>query len=205
MERMKNFAYIGFEGPIGAGKTTLTHLLAAHIGASIILEDVDGNEFLSDFYKDRERWSLAMQLWFLAARHKQLGAIPSVRNNFVVADYTYAKDAIFAKTLLRSREFRLYKEISAGLTATATQTSLTVYLDADDEVLIERIRLRGRPYETSITSEYLDSVRNGYEEYLASASGLNVFRFDTSQLNLGSKAELVSLYEMILERARDSK
>ena len=120
--------YIGFEGPIGAGKTTLAQLLAAHIDATLILEDVDGNEFLADFYGDKQRWSLGMQLWFLAARHQQLSAVVSSRTGSVVADYTYAKDGIFARTLLRDRELRLYDKISFGLTASVAQADLVVYL-----------------------------------------------------------------------------
>src|SRR5260370_20934600 len=90
--------YIGFEGPIGAGKTTLAQLLAGHLGATLVLEQVDDNEFLPDFYDDPQRWSLPMQLCVLAARHQQLTAVLSIRDGPVVADYTYAKGGIFART-----------------------------------------------------------------------------------------------------------
>src|SRR3954454_25395706 len=96
--------YIAFEGPIGAGKTTLAKLLAQHIGCELILEDPDGNEFLSDFYTDRPRWSLPMQLSFLIARHKQLEAVAAPRDRPVVADYTHAKNDVFGQLLLKDRE-----------------------------------------------------------------------------------------------------
>lgn len=88
--------YIGFEGPIGAGKTTLTQLLASYIGATPVYENVDGNEFLADFYGDKQRWALGMQLSFLISRHNQLKSVVQSRDNAVVADYTQAKDATVA-------------------------------------------------------------------------------------------------------------
>jgi deoxyguanosine kinase len=193
--------HIGFEGPIAAGKTTLAGLLAKHIGAKLVLEDVDGNEFLPDFYAVPDRWSLPMQLWFLTARHQQLSAITTEREGHVVADYTYAKDGIFARTLLRGRDLRLYNRIAAGLRR-LPQPDLLVYLDADDEVLVERIARRGRPYEKSITPAYLDSVRNAYEKYLASGAESNVFRFNSSTLNLASDTQLTDLFSKILSKCR---
>ena len=120
--------YIGFEGPIGAGKTTLAQLLALHLGATLILEDVDGNEFLPDFYSNRERWALGMQLAFLISRYEQLRTIPPSRSRPVVADYTQAKDPIFARVLLNQREVELYERLSAGLDAGVSRPDLTVYL-----------------------------------------------------------------------------
>jgi deoxyadenosine/deoxycytidine kinase len=81
-----NQPYIGFEGPIGAGKTTLAQLLALHLGATLILEDVDGNAFLPDFYADRERWALVTQMAFLISRYEQLRTIPQSRSRPFVSD-----------------------------------------------------------------------------------------------------------------------
>jgi deoxyguanosine kinase len=136
--------YIGFEGPIGAGKTTLAQLLAVHLGATLILEDVDGNAFLPDFYSSRERWALATQLAFLISRYEQLRTIPPSRTRPVVADYTQAKDPIFARALLHDREVELYERVSIGLDASVSRPDVTVYVDADNEVLLHRIRRRNR-------------------------------------------------------------
>jgi deoxyadenosine/deoxycytidine kinase len=190
--------YIGFEGPIGAGKTTLAQLLAAHTGARLLLENVDGNEFLPDFYADHPRWALAMQLSFLVTRHGQLSAAASLGGAAIVADYTLAKDAIFASMLLRDRELRLYDDIAAGFTAGMAQPNLVVYLDAEDSVLLDRIRKRGHPYEASITSSYLDSIRGAYEKHFASTAALTILRYDTTTLNLKSELELGALYVRIL-------
>jgi deoxyguanosine kinase len=201
MASMAKQFYIGFEGPIAAGKTTVARLLAKHMDAKLVLEDVDGNEFLPDFYAVPDRWSLSMQLWFLTARHQQLSAVTAERDGNVVADYTYAKDGIFARTLLKGRDLRLYNRIAAGLRS-LPQPDLLVYLDADDEVLVDRIARRGRPYEKSITPAYLDSVRSAYERYLESGAEPNVFRFNTGNLDLTSDAQLTDLYSQILLRCR---
>jgi deoxyguanosine kinase len=190
--------YIGFEGPIGAGKTTLATLLTEKTGARLVLEDVNGNEFLADFYVDRKRWALPMQLWFLTARHAQLAQIEPLRTEMLVGDYTFAKDRIFARALLDQRELGLYDRVAGGLKE-LRHPDLMVYLDADDEVLLGRIAKRKRSYERAITSSYLDEVRAAYENYLQSGSEPNVLRVDTSTLDLRSEG-LHRLFDEILER-----
>ena len=195
--------YVGFEGPIAAGKTTLAGLLATHTKARLVLEEVDGNEFLADFYSARDRWSLPMQLWFLTARHQQLNAIAAQHHSKVVADYTFAKDGIFARTLLKDREIRLYDRIASGLKA-LPQPHVFVYLDADDDVLLERIKRRNRPYESTITKGYLDSLRTAYEAYLTAGSESNICQIDTTHLNLNSDSELHSLFASLLSKIPDA-
>jgi deoxyguanosine kinase len=193
-----NQPYIGFEGPIGAGKTTLAQLLAVHLGATLILEDVDGNEFLPDFYADRERWALGAQLAFLISRYEQLRTIPPARSRPVVSDYTQAKDRIFARTLLRDREVELYERLSVGLDASVSRPDLTVYVDAKNDVLLDRIRHRNRPYEVSIDAEYLDALRNAYGRHHNSIGRLRVLTVDTSALDLRSESQIIGLYKKIL-------
>jgi len=196
-----NEPYIGFEGPIGAGKTTLAQLLAMHLGATLILEDVDGNEFLPDFYADRERWALGTQLAFLISRYEQLRTIPPSRSKPVVSDYTKAKDPIFARALLHDREVELYERLSVGLDASVSRPDLTVYVDARNDVLLDRIRRRNRPYETSIDANYLEALRNAYTRHHNTVGKLQVLSFDTSELNLRSEAQLGSLFKKILAAA----
>lgn len=196
-----NQPYIGFEGPIGAGKTTLAQLLALHLGATLILEDVDGNAFLPDFYANRERWALGTQLAFLVSRFEQLRTIPPSRTKPVVSDYTQAKDPIFARTLLHDREVELYERLSVGLDASIFRPDLTVYVDAKNDVLLDRIHRRNRPYETSINAEYLDALRAAYARHRNSTGGLKVLTVDTSTLNLRSESQLNALYKKILDAA----
>jgi deoxyguanosine kinase len=196
-----NQPYIGFEGPIGAGKTTLAQLLALHLGATLILEDVDGNEFLPDFYADKARWALAGQLTFLISRYEQLRTIPHSRTRPVVADYTQAKDPIFARVLLNRREVELYERLSNGLDPHVCRPDLTVYVDARDEVLLNRIRRRNRPYEAAIDAKYLQALRDAYASHHDSIGRLQVFTFDTSELDLRSESQLKSLFRNILAAA----
>ncbi|MFZ0639300.1 MAG: deoxynucleoside kinase [Candidatus Acidiferrales bacterium] len=196
-----NQPYIGFEGPIGAGKTTLAQLLALHLGATLILEDVDGNAFLPDFYKDRERWAFGTQLAFLISRYEQLRTIPPSRSRPVVSDYTQAKDPIFARALLHDREVELYERLSIGLDASVSRPDLTVYVDASNDILLDRIRRRNRPYEASIDAEYLDALRDAYARHHNSTGRFQVLSFDTSALNLRSESQLNSMYKKILAAA----
>jgi len=196
-----NQPYIGFEGPIGAGKTTLAQLLALHLGATLILEDVDGNAFLPDFYRDRDRWALGTQMAFLISRYEQLRTIPPLRPRPVVADYTNVKDPIFARALLHDREVEVYERVSAGLDASLFRADLTVYVDARNDVLLERIRRRNRPYEASIDAAYLDALRAAYAVHHNSTGSVRVLRFDTSTLDLSSDSQLNSMYKKIIDAA----
>jgi deoxyguanosine kinase len=190
-------SYIAFEGPIAAGKTTLATLFGKHLSADIILEEFEGNEFLADFYRDRDRWSLAMQLWFLATRRAQLSRIARPFSRHIVADYSTWKDRIFAEMLLRDRELRLFTSVDELTVGALGPPDLVVYLDANNRVLLDRIRSRGRPYEQSIDGGYLESLRGAYEYSLPSWRGSRVMRYDTSDLDLNSSAQMSSLYREI--------
>jgi deoxyguanosine kinase len=194
--------YIAFEGPIGAGKTTLAGLLASHLKANLILEDIEGNEFLADFYGDKPRWALGMQLSFLSSRHEQLKKVGPLRDQAFVADYSQAKDDIFAGMLLRDRELRLYAALRTGLMASVAEPNLVVYLDAGNEVLLKRIEHRNRSYEKRINAGYLDGLREAYESYFMKARALRLMRYDTSMLRLDSETQLNLLFSAIVEKSQ---
>ncbi|HMF78688.1 MAG TPA: deoxynucleoside kinase [Bryobacteraceae bacterium] len=197
-DHMSLCPYIAFEGPIAAGKTTLATLLALHISSDLVLEDFEGNEFLADFYSNRDRWSLPMQLWFLSARIPPLKSIQRTGERATIADYTSRKDPLFARLLLKDRELRLFNRVAAVAAGDVSQPDLIVYLDARTDILLERIRQRGRIYEDAIDGAYLDALRDAYDGDLMSTGRLNVFRYDTSTLDLNSEAQKRSLYETIM-------
>jgi deoxyguanosine kinase len=205
---MPPYFYIGLEGPIAAGKTTLAGMLAENLGSHVLLEDFDRNEFLADFYADKERWGLGMQLWFLSSRREQLSTVHTPLDRSIVADYTHLKDRVFADFLLRDRELRLYDRLATGLKNSVPQPNLIVYLDARNDVLLKRIRKRDRPYEKVIDSSYQDSLRRVWERVLATGVARNVLRYDTTELDLNSEEHMNEFYSKIriaLSAALESK
>jgi len=194
---MRDHPYIAFEGPIAAGKTTIATLLAEHFQSELLLEEFESNEFLADFYGNRERWSLPMQLWFLTTRIPPLKSVTRPVVRALVADYTSRKDPLFARLLLKDRELRLFNRIAAIAATGLSRPDLIVYLDAKTEVLLDRIRRRGRVYESAIDGAYLDALRVAYDGDLL-APGLNTLRYDTSTLDLGSEVQMRQLYDTIV-------
>lgn len=196
---MAQHSLIAFEGPIAAGKTTLATLLAAHLDCDLVLEEFEGNEFLSDFYHDLERWSLPMQLSFLAMRREQMREIKRPFSRTVVADYSQWKDGIFAGMLLKNRELRLFERLSWIGHGLATLPDVIVYLDANNDVLLSRIRSRGRPYELSIDHSYINSVREAYECAASLWRDARVVRYDTSCLSLESEKQVNHFYHTVTQ------
>src|SRR5262249_37257561 len=116
----------------------------------------------------------------------------------VVADYSYFKNAVFASMLLKGRELRLYEQLDRLVLLKLSIPTLIVYLDARNDVLLDRIRRRNRTYESTIDAQYLDDLRQAYERGIANAKGSRVVRYETSDINLTSEMELDGLYKGIL-------
>ncbi|NLE44732.1 MAG: deoxynucleoside kinase [Chloroflexi bacterium] len=166
---MKRFVAVA--GNIGVGKSTLTALLAQHLGWEPFFEAVNDNPYLGDFYADMQRWGFHSQIYFLSRRlrhHWQL----LQRDGSVVQDRTVYEDAevfacnLYRRHLMDERDYRSYRELYETVTTVLRPPDLIVYLRASVDTLTARIHSRGRPYERDISADYLDQLNGLYEEWI---------------------------------------
>ena len=185
--------YISIEGVIGVGKTTLARLLQDSMGAELLLEVFEENPFLSKFYENRSRYAFQTQIFFLLSRyHQQREAVPSVitQGRDLISDYTFAKDALFARINLEGDELEMYYRVHEALAEKIPLPDLIVYLQADTEVLMQRIAKRDRPYERNMQESYIFSVNEAYEDFFDDFyRGVPVLRIDSNDLDIVSRAE----------------
>ncbi len=186
--------FIAIEGVIGVGKTTLARLLQSKFAnASLLLEVFEENPFLSNFYQDRERYAFQTQLFFLLSRyHQQNKAVPeALRRGSLVADYTFAKDELFAWLNLKDDELAMYGRVHAALSEKIPKPALIVYLKAEHDVVMRRIALRDRPYERDMDPGYIRDLAAAYDAWLSSLPDIPVLRIDVSTLDfLANEADL---------------
>ncbi len=164
---MAELNYIVIEGAIGAGKTSLAQLLAERFGASLVLEEVEKNPFLIDFYKDRKRFAFQTQVYFLLSRFKQQQELLE-RDLFktrMISDHLFWKDRIFASITLSERELYLYEKILPILEKDIPKPDLVIYLQTAPEILYKRIKEKGRDFEKSLDLEYLSHLVESYNHF----------------------------------------
>jgi len=186
------YNYLVIEGNIGAGKSSLSTLIAEKFNARLILEQYAENPFLPKFYRDPERYSFPLELSFLAARYSQLhGELtsPDLFKNFTVADYFLSKSLIFSRVTLQVDEFQLYRTMFDIINKQLPKPDLYVYLHVNVEKLLSNIRHRGRDYEKSIDAGYLEKLQEGYFEYMRSLTGQKVLILDINNLDFVGKEQ----------------
>ncbi len=177
------YKFITVEGNIGAGKTTLTHLLQKEFNAKLILEQFADNPFLPKFYQDRVRYSFPLELSFLAERYKQLKEMLNSRDLFseyVISDYLFIKSKLFAKVNLPADEYKLYETLFDIIYPNLPQPDLVIFLDAPLHKLRENIRQRNRSYEQNIQDDYLSDIQESYLQLIKSHTQ-RTFIIDTSK------------------------
>lgn len=164
-----NYHYITIEGNIGAGKTTLAHLLAKHFSARLILEQFADNPFLPKFYENPGQYAFPLELFFMAERYKQLKELVHTNDLFqtvTVTDYLFTKCLLFAKVNLEEQEFRLYQNFFDIIDAQLVKPDILIYLHAPVSKLQQNIRKRNRSYEQSIPDSYLFNIQETYTNYI---------------------------------------
>ena len=159
--------YIVVEGPIGVGKTALTRALAKHFNARNVFEIVEENPFLASFYQDRNKYAFQTQLFFLLSRFKQQQELfqQDLFSQATVSDYLFAKDRIFASITLDPNELALYERVYEHLGPRVMKPDLVIYLQARLDVLLARIRKRGREFERKFDPEYLAELSRTYNDF----------------------------------------
>jgi deoxyadenosine/deoxycytidine kinase len=162
------YPFIAIEGNIGAGKTTLSRMLAQNLKAKLILEAFADNPFLPLFYDNPERYAFSVELFFMTERHKQLQAELSQKDLFqerVVADYYFYKTLLFARNNLTEAEYRLFQRLFRVLNASFPKPDVLVYLHRPVDQLMANIKKRGRTFETDIKSDYLQTIQQAYLDF----------------------------------------
>lgn len=183
--------YIAIEGVIGVGKTSLARLLQPTFGAGVLLEVFEENPFLSDFYGDRARYALQTQLFFLLSRYRQQREVPELltRHGSLIADYTFAKDALFARLNVRGDELELYRRMHDALAEKVLKPDLTVYLKAPTPLLMTRIAHRGRSYEKNMDPGYIQALGEAYDDFFSNYTGGRVLVIDAAMLDYVANAD----------------
>ena len=177
--------YICVDGPIAVGKSTLSRKLAEHFSARLVLEEFDDNPFLRHFYNDPKLVAFQTQVYFLLARFKQQETLrqQDLFSRTLVSDYLFAKDRIFAYMNLSREELALYERIYDLVQPQILKPDLVLYLHAEPQVLMERLAKRGRTYESSVESIYLEELMSGYNRFFAHYSESPLLILDTSRVN----------------------
>lgn len=182
---LEKYKYIVVEGAIGAGKTTLARKLATQLGAQTLLELPEENPFLEKFYRDAARYALPTQMFFLLQRMNQLRdlAQPDLFDARIVSDFLLDKDPIFARLTLSDDELALYQQLYDHLRPQAPLPDLVIYLQAEPQTLIDRIKKRGIPMEAGISENYMHRLCDSYSRIFYEYDTAPLLIVNTEHLN----------------------
>ena len=203
-----NYHFITIEGNIGAGKTTLAHLLSKHYNARLILEEFADNPFLPKFYENPGQYAFPLELFFMAERYKQQKDLLQQKDMFqtlTVSDYLFTKCLLFAKVTLPDDEFRLYQRLFEIIHQQLVQPDLLIYLHAPVNKLQANIKKRNRAYEQNIADDYLFNIQETYTHYIKQHNIKTLF-IDTSNADfLGNEKHLRAVIEALEKDYEDGQ
>jgi deoxyadenosine/deoxycytidine kinase len=195
-----HYQFITIEGNIGAGKTTLAHLLSDHFKARLILEEFADNPFLPKFYENPQQYAFPVELFFMAERYKQLKELIHTKDLFqsvTISDYLFTKCLLFAKVNLPEDEFRLYQRLFDIIHQQLLQPDLLIYLHAPVQKLQLNIKKRNRSYEQQIPDDYLLNLQETYTHYIKQHDIKTLFVDTTHADFLGNPEHLETIIEKI--------
>jgi len=174
---------VSVEGVLGIGKTSLCRKLGETLGARLVLEKFEENPFLKDFYRDPDRFAFQTQIFFLLARYRQQRDLfqTDLFHRFVITDYIFEKDKIFAYLNLQDDELKLYETLVGSMEHSIPVPDLVIYLQSSVQKLIHNIRKRGRDFESTITEDYVRDLNEAYNYFF--------FRYRTTPLLIVNAAE----------------
>jgi len=194
---------IAIEGNIGAGKTTLSKMIANDFNAKLVLERFADNPFLPKFYEDQARYAFPLEMSFLADRYQQFMDDTSqfdLFKNFMVSDYDNFKSLIFAKVTLQKEEYNLYRKVFSFMYKEVRKPEIYLFLYQNTERLLANIKKRGRDYEQNIDPAYLEKINRGYLDFIKGNPNQNNIIIDMGELDfVHNPAD----YEFILEKLED--
>jgi deoxyguanosine kinase len=198
---MLHTKYIVTEGPIGVGKTSLTALIADELGARLVLERAEDNPFLPAFYRDTARYRFQTQMFFLLSRFSQQQELcqPDLFTRITVSDYLFDKDRIFAYLTLDENELSLYEQFYRILEPKIVKPDLVIFLQADTDTLLKRIKQRARPFEKEMSPDYIAAVNEAYNQFFFRYSDTPLLVINTSDIDFVHRREdLDDLLKQIL-------
>ncbi|RUA16324.1 MAG: 2-amino-4-hydroxy-6-hydroxymethyldihydropteridine diphosphokinase [Flavobacteriia bacterium] len=193
--------FIAIEGNIGAGKTTLSKMIAEDFNAKLVLERFADNPFLPKFYQDKPRYAFPLEMSFLADRYQQFMDDTSqfdLFKNFMVSDYDIFKSLIFAKVTLQQEEFNLYRKLFNFMYKEVKKPEIYLYLYQNTERLLANIKKRGRDYEQDMDPDYLEKINRGYLDFLKDHPEQNSLIIDMGELDfVNNPTDYQSILEML--------
>lgn len=185
------FHYIAVEGPLGVGKTAVVERLAERLDATTVLEEWGQNPFLKAFYDGTPGASFQVELFFLLSRYRQQQELlqRSLFTPFTLSDYVFERSKLFAYLNLEDSELLIYEKLFGLLGEAVPRPDLVVYLQAPTEILMKRIRTRGRPEESSLSEEYLSEVNRAYNHYFFHYAQTPLLVVNTADIDLVKRSE----------------